>query len=146
MTILGGAQFCQDALELLPRSPSSQRMLTIHVHILVMLGDAMEGQGDWARARQYDKQALAMWEHTEVRSRSWGTVLSARRRDGLELIREGNFAAARRKLAFVERYYADAIEQAGINFNHLIDLSAAMTTLKVWPKRACLLHQQTAML
>jgi len=98
----------------------------------------MEGQGEWARARQYDKKALAMWEHTEVHGRSWGTVVNARRREGVQLIREVNHAAARRKLAFVERYYADAIEQAGINFNHLINLSAAMATLKVWAE-ACLL-------
>lgn len=64
--------------------------------------------------------------------------MSAKRSEGLELIREGDPAAARKKLAFVESYYANAIEKAAMNFNHLTNLLAAMATLKVWAE-ACLL-------
>ena len=54
-----GAQFCEEALTLLPGLPTSDKhLVTIHAYLLAMLGDAMEGQGEWARARQYDKQAF----------------------------------------------------------------------------------------
>jgi len=85
----------------------------------------MEGQGEWARARQFDKKASAMWEHTEVRSREASTILSAVRREGLELIREGDPVAAGRKLAFTPGVYATCFDAVG-------------TTSRLLPKHASL--------
>lgn len=57
-----------------------------------------------ARARQYDKKALAIYDHMEARGKPWGAVVRAVRREGLELIHEGDPAAARDKLAVVKGY------------------------------------------
>lgn len=133
-----GAEFCKQALALLPKAGSSKYMFTIQIHLHVILGDAMEGQGEWARALEYDKKALAMWEQTEVRSRSASTILSATRRAALQLLREGNPVAAARRLAAVPRVYAGIFAEIGINYSHMGDLNIFMAALKVWAE-ACFL-------
>ena len=64
-------------------------MVKVHIDILVMLGDALEGQGERASARQNDKLAMAMWDEIEPKRKSLGFVLSALRREGIDFLREG---------------------------------------------------------
>jgi len=57
-----GLQYGKEALELLNVASFERTDATVmlHVGLLVELGDAMEGQGDWGCARQYDRQAWSL--------------------------------------------------------------------------------------
>lgn len=88
----------------------------VHIHLLVMLGDALEGQGDWANARHFDKEAMALWGAIDPEKKSAGAVLSAMRREGIEWIREGKAELAADKMADVHLFYIYAFQDSGINF------------------------------
>ena len=81
-----GAEFCKEALKLVPKAGPPK---AVHMHLLVMLGDAMEGQGEWASARQSDEHAMAMWDAIGTGHKSASSVIGAWRREGIQLMRDG---------------------------------------------------------
>jgi len=134
-----GVQFCEEALKLLFEIGPEWQIFTIYTRLLVMLGDAMEGQGDWAQAHQYDQQVLDMWEKKKRTSKmpSEGIILNAVRREGMRLVRESRPDLAVKKMEGVPSFYVTFLEVIGINFMHLDQLFDAMAALKAWAE--CLL-------
>lgn len=49
---------------------------SFQLEFLDLLGDALEGQGEWGRARQYDKRAVAIWSKPPL-SKSYWEVMGA---------------------------------------------------------------------
>lgn len=75
-----GAEVCKEALRLVPTVglPNAVRM-----HLLVMPGDALEAQGDWAGARQHDKKAIAIWDAIGTGHKSASSIVGTWRREGI---------------------------------------------------------------
>ena len=80
-------KYLEDGLKLLLEVPEAdcepRDNLIFQVQFLGLLGDALEGQGEWARARQYDKQAVAIWSQLE---RPHSEVMGALRRTAMDFI------------------------------------------------------------
>lgn len=101
---------------------------------MVSLGDALEGQGDWARARECDKKAFALREELVVS----GDNMNALRRDGMDLLREGNFFDAWFRMRDAVVFYINLLKEGGINYLQIHELMPTKHTIKVWAE-ACFL-------
>ena len=126
-------------LELLnvPSFDDPKRRVRHKIYFLVQLGDALEGHGEWARARQCDKQALIFWKSQPNK----GLSMSVRCRDCLALIRKGKFLDACRRMQGAVFFYINNMDP-GLNFTQLDQVLSAMVTIKVWAE-ACFLVPST---
>jgi len=131
-----GAEFCKEALKLVPKVGPPK---AVHMHLLVMLGDAMEGQGEWASARQSDEHAMAMWDAIGTGHKSASSVISAWRREGIQLMRDGKpTLAVIGSMRHAPEFYKNSLQERGISFMRLDQLLVAMDTIKLWAE-ACFL-------
>lgn len=101
----------------------------LHVCLLVELGDAMEDQGDRGRARQYDRQAWSLWAPCKGKFVD-GTIASALRREGLDLLKRGKPMEAVARLENARHFYIDSLE-TGIHFMYISGLMSTMAAVKV---------------
>ena len=133
----------EKGLALLLEVPEARRESLEHLRSqleFLGLGDALEGQGEWTRARQYDKQAVAIWSQPPL-EKPFSEIMSALRREAIDLIREGRpELAITSKLHTARYYYTTNVELYGINPSHNIELRPLMAALKVWAE-ACFLAE-----
>jgi len=132
-------QSCEEALELLelmnvPSFDAPETRLNYHIFFLVQLGDALSVQEEWVRARHFDKQAFTFWASQAQK----GIHMSARRRDGLALLRARKPLDAWERMRSAVYLYKNDMDVAGIKWTQLDVIVPAMALIKVWAESSFL--------
>lgn len=109
-------------------------LINMQEHFLVSLGDALEGQREWARARECGKKAFALREELVVS----GDNMNALRRDDMDLLREGKYFDAWFRMRDAVVFYINLLKEGGIDYLQIHELMPTMHTIKVWAE-ACFL-------
>lgn len=97
--------------------------------LLLLMADAFEGQGDMMRAREYDKKARKVWSDHIGNTGEAAVLLSARRREAIELLKAGKALEAVNKTAPYN--YKSCLQYSGINIARTHNLQPVMATLQV---------------
>lgn len=129
-------QYLEEGLALLLEEPEPHcgphANLRFQLEFLGFLGNVLEGQGEWARARQHDKQALDISSQPPL-DNSYSEIMGALRREAIEFIREGRpELAITSNLQKATYYYTTNLELYGINPLQDSVLQPLMAALKVW--------------